>query len=228
MVVAARREEKLRELGSFIEKNGGKATAVACDVTRPEDVRRLAAVVDEAFGRCDVLINNAGIPAGGPFDELTHERMEQIVATNVTSVLHATKAFLPMMHRRWRGHVINIASLAGRHAIPGAAVYSATKHAVVAFSESMNHETSRNGVLVTAICPGFVDTEGFPQRDLPDAIVIPMTVVTSAILRAIERGQAPLVTVPRWAGALEIFRVAVPGPYRWVAGRVLMPKRRGR
>jgi short-subunit dehydrogenase len=228
VVVAARREEKLRELESFIEKNGGEATSVACDVTRPEDIRRLAAVVKEAFGRCDILVNNAGIPAGGSFDELTYERMDEIVATNLTSVLHATKAFLPMMRHHRRGHVINIASLAGRHPVPGAAVYSATKHAVVAFSESMNHETARDGVRVTAICPAFVNTEGFPQKDLPDAIVMPMKLVTRAIVKVIERGRAPQVTIPRWAGALEFFRVAVPGPYRWVVGRVLMPRGRDR
>lgn len=228
VVVAARREEKLRELESFIEENGGKATSVACDVTRPEDLRRLAAVVREGLGRCDILVNSAGIPAGASFEDLTYERIEEVVATNLTSVLLATKAFLPMMLKRRRGHIVNISSIAGRHAVPGAAIYSATKHAVVAFSESMNHETSRDGVLITAICPGFVDTEGFPQKDLPDAIIIPMKVVTRAIMRTIERGRAPLITVPRWAGAFEFFRVAVPGPYRWVAGRVLMPRHRGR
>jgi len=228
VVVVARREGKLKELEAFIEANGGKATAVACDVTRPEDLRRLAALVKEGLGGCDILVNNAGIPAGASFEDLTYERVEEVVATNLTSVLLATKAFLPMMRKRRRGHVINISSLAGRHAVPGAAIYSATKHAVAAFSEAMNHETSVDGVLVTAICPGFVDTEGFPQNDLPGAIIIPMTVVTRAIVRAIERGRAPLITVPRWAGAFELFRVAVPGPYRWVAGRMLMPRHRGR
>ena len=228
VVAAARREGRLRELESFIEDNGGEATPVACDVTQPDDIRRLAAVVQEAFGRCDILVNNAGIPSGGSFTDLTYERIDEVVATNLTSVLHATKAFLPMMRRRGRGHVVNISSIAGRHAVPGAAVYSATKHAVVAFSESMNHETSPDGVLVTAICPAFVDTEGFPQKDLPDAIVMPMRTVTRAVVRTIEEGTTPQVTVPRWMGALEVFRVATPGPYRWVVGKVLMPRRHDR
>jgi short-subunit dehydrogenase len=197
VVVAARREEKLRELESFIEKSGGKATAVACDVTLPEDIRRLAAVVKEAFGRCDILVNNAGMPAGGPFEDLTHERIDQIVATNVTSVLHATKAFLPMMLRRRRGHVINIASLAGRHAIPGAAIYSATKHAVAAFSESLNMTTESEGVLVTSVNPGFAATESFDGEG-PRLLRTTPEAIARAVCHAIESGRAPEVSVPGW------------------------------
>ena len=227
-MLAARRQDLLEELAALINSKGGKATVAVCDVTRPENIRELVELAENDLGGCDILINNAGIPAGGRFEDLTYERIELIVATNLLSVIYATKAFLPGMQQRGRGHIINVASIAGRHAVPGAAVYSATKHAVVAFSESINHETSRDGVLVTAICPAFVNTEGFPQNDLPDAIVMPMKLVTRAIVKVIERGRAPQVTIPRWAGALEFFRVAVPGPYRWVVGRVLMPRGRDR
>lgn len=228
VVLAARRKDLLEELAEAINSKGGKATVAVCDVTRPEDIRELADLAENELGGCDILINNAGIPAGGPFENLTDERIEQMIATNVLSVIYATKAFLPGMRQSGRGHIVNVASIAGRHAVPGAAVYSATKHAVVAFSESINHETSKDGVHVTAICPAFVDTEGFPQKDLPDAIVMPMKLVTRAIVKVIERGRAPQVTVPRWAGTLEFFRVAIPVPYRWVAGRVLMQRRRDR
>jgi len=228
VVLAARRQDLLEELAALINSKGGKATVAVCDVTRPENIRELVELAENDLGGCDILINNAGIPAGGRFEDLTYERIELIVATNLLSVIHATKAFLPGMQQRGRGHVVNVASIAGRHAVPGAAVYSATKHAVVGFSESINHETSRDGVRVTAICPAFVNTEGFPQNDLPDAIVMPMKLVTRAIVKVIERGRAPVVTIPRWAGALEFFRVAVPGPYRWVAGRVLMQRGRDR
>ena len=226
VVLAARRKNLLEDLEAEIERSGGRALAVPCDVTDLGDIRRLAAVVEEALGRCDILVNNAGIPAGQRFEELDWEKIQRVVDTNLMSVLFAAKTFLPGMLRRHRGHVVNVASLAGRHAVPGSGVYSATKHAVIAFSESTNHETASRGVLMTAINPGFVDTEGFPQRDLPGKIVMPVEKVANAIVRVIRKGQAPVVSVPRWSGSLEIARMLAPRPYRALAGRITLRHRR--
>lgn len=228
VVLAARRRERLAELEREIESAGGRALAVPCDVTDVADIRSLAAVVEGAFGRCDILVNNAGIPAGGRFVDIDWERVEEVVDTNLMSVLAASKAFLPGMLRRHRGHIVNVASLAGRHAVPGSGVYSATKHAVVAFSESTNHETAPQGVLMTAVNPGLVDTEGFPQRDLPSPIVLDVERVAGAIVRVVRKGQAPVVSVPRWSGALELARMLAPGPYRSLSRRLLLGRQRNR
>ena len=168
VVASARRPERLEALVEEIESHRGRALAVVCDMTDVEQVRELRRRTIEAFGRCDVLVNNAGVPGGGSFDELSMEQIERVVRVNYLGVLYGTKAFLPDMLAAGRGHVVNIASLAGRFAVPASAVYSSTKHAVVAFSEAMNGAVSRRGVLVTSVNPAFVPTEGFPHHDARD------------------------------------------------------------
>ena len=181
----------------------------------PDQIGSLPRVVKEAFGGCDVLINNAGIPGGGVFDELSYEQIEKVVRVNVLGVMYGTRAFLPGMLKRGRGHVVNVASLAGRYAAPGVAVYTATKHAVVAFSESLYYDAQPRGVLVTAVNPGFVSTEGFPQGHLPDRLVMRPERVARAIVKIVRDGIAPEYSVPRWLGPLQAFRVLTPPLYRW-------------
>jgi short-subunit dehydrogenase len=119
------------------------------------------------------------------------------------------------MLKRGRGHVVNVASIAGRYAAPGAAVYTATKHAVIAFSESLYYDARPHGVLVTAINPGFVSTEGFPQWHLPQRLVMKPERVADAIVKIVREGIAPEYTLPRWIGPLQAFRVLTPPLYRW-------------
>lgn len=224
VVVAARRQARLEELAQEIERRGGQALAVPCDVSRREEVDALRERVEEVFGRCDVLVNNAGIPGGGPFDQLTMDQIEAVVRTNLLGVLYGTKAFLPMMLAAGRGHVVNVASLAGRYAVPGAAVYSATKHGVVAFSEALHFELEDRGILVTTVNPGLVHTEGFPHRDARDRFGVPVMGpmrVADVIVEVVERGRAPEVSVPRVLGAMQAVRVLAPPVYRWGVRRAL-------
>jgi short-subunit dehydrogenase len=215
VVLAARRVERLDALVGEIEGRGGRALAVKCDVTEIADLQRLRDRVDEEFGRCEVLINNAGIPGGGRFEELSLEQIEQVIRVNLLGVLFCTKVFLPMMLEQRRGHIVNVASLAGRYATPGASVYSASKHGVVAFSEALYYELAPRGILVTSVNPGFAATEGFPQGRLPSAIVMPAAKVARAIVDVVKKGKAPEVSVPRGMGVWEAFRVLTPPLYRW-------------
>src|SRR5512144_1796852 len=145
VVVVARRGDRLEALAERIERAGGSALAWTLDVTDTAKVEKLPGIVKELTGRpADVLVNNAGVPGGGAFVELSHEQIDAIVAVNLRAVLHATRAFLPGMLRRGHGHIVNVASLAGRFAPPGTAVYAATKHGVVAFSESLHYDTEPN------------------------------------------------------------------------------------
>jgi len=223
VVAAARRMDRLEELVGHIERRGGRAMAVRCDVAAPEQIEALGAEVDGAFGRCDILVNNAGLPGGGLFIDRTAEEIDRLVRVNVLGVMHGCRVFLPMMLERGHGHILNIASIAGRHATPTAALYSATKHAVSAFSESLSHELVARGILVTSVNPGFAATEGFPQGDLPKQLVMRPETVARALVRAVERGAGPQVTVPRWAGALEVFRLT--GPLYWWGMRRLIKGR---
>jgi short-subunit dehydrogenase len=220
VVLAARRLDRLEELAARIERAGGHALAMKVDVTEHEQLGHLPRIVEEAYGPTDVLVNNAGVPGGGRFGELTYEQIERIVRVNLLAVIEGTRAFLPGMRRRGHGHIVNVASLAGRFAAPGASVYAATKHGVVAFSESLHYEVEPDGLFVTAVNPGFVSTEGFPQEDLDPRLVLDVDRVSEAIVRVVRRGIAPEYSVPRWVASLQAFRVLTPPLYRWGMRRV--------
>lgn len=214
VVLAARRLERLEALAERIASEGGSALAIRCDVTELDQLTELRDRVATTFERCDVLINNAGIRGGGPFETTDIEYLNRVVDVNLRGVVLGTKLFLPMMLGRRRGHIVNVASLAGRFATPGAAIYGATKHAVVAFSESLNITSSHRGVLVTAVNPGLSPTEGFAGRG-PRPLVVSPERVADAIVKVVRRGIASEYYVPEWARWPEIFRIVTPRLYHW-------------
>lgn len=214
LVLAARREDRLSELADEISRHGGRAVPVPTDVTRTEDVAALVDATHEVFGGCDALVNNAGVPGGGPFLDASPERVDQVVRTNLLAVLSVTRAFLPSMIAAGHGHVVNVASIAGRVAVPGAAVYSAAKHGVVAFSEALDGEVAPRGVRVTAVNPGLVRTEGFPQNGVPGPLLVAPERVAATIVRVVRKGIAPEVSVPRSAGALQALHGLAPPLFR--------------
>ena len=214
-VVAARRLERLKEVSREIEGRGGTALPLTCDVGVRSEVEGLAARVRDAYGRCDVLVNNAGIPGAGGFEQVSFEQIDLVTRVNYLGVLYCTRAFLPLMLERAGGHVVNIASLAGRYSTPGASLYTAAKHAVVAFSEAVYYELAPRGILVTSVNPAFVATEVFPQLYKPSAFLMPPERVARVVVEVVRRGLAPEVSVPRWAGPFQAFRVLTPPVYRW-------------
>ena len=218
VVIAARREDRLQELAGLIRERGGRALPVVTDVTNDHDLERLLDETLKAHGRVDVLVNNAGVPGPGPFARADIEAIDRTIDVNFRSVVHATKAFVPAFLDAKHGHVVNIASLAGRYATPSVSVYSATKHAVVAFSESLNYELEPFGVRVTAVNPGFVKTEGFPQERIPKPFVMQPERIARGIATVIERGIAPEYSIPRWLAPWQAFRVLTPPLYRWGLG----------
>ena len=227
VVLAARREEQLAAIGADLERRGAAVSWSPCDVTRIEDLEALREHVTAEHGRCDALVNNAGVPGGGRFADLSIDRIRAVTETNFIAVLEAVKVFLPMLIES-RGHIVNVASLAGRYALPGAAVYSASKHAVVAFSESLYHELRPQGVMVTVVNPGLVATEGFFPADSPlwrDPVVRPFIMtpnrVARAIVRVLQRRSGPEVSVPRWLAAPQAIRVLAPPLYRAALGRLV-------
>jgi len=122
-----------------------------------------------------------------------------------------------MMLGRGRGHIVNVASLAGRFATPGAAIYSATKHAVVALSEALYHELGPKGILVTSVNPGFSPTEGFPATG-PSIVRLDPDDVAKLIVDVVRKGTAPEISIPRALAVLQAFRVLTPPLYRWGVG----------
>ncbi|MGH2724221.1 MAG: SDR family NAD(P)-dependent oxidoreductase [Actinomycetota bacterium] len=224
VVLAARREDRLRAVA---EEIGEGASWVACDVARHEDVERLRDEVQARHGGCDVLVNNAGVPGGGPFAEASLDRLRAVIDVNLVGVVACTKVFLPLLERS-RGHVVNVASLAGRYALPGAAVYSATKHAVVAFSESLYHELGPRGVMVTVVNPGLVATEGFFPADSPlwkerwlRPFIMRPERIAGVIADIVRNRRGPEVSVPRWLASPQAVRVLVPPLYRAALARLV-------
>ena len=144
-----------------IEAAGGTALAVACDITRREDVDKAVADVIARLGAIDVLVNNAGWDIFKPFTKTQPVEWERLIAINLTGALHMHHAVLPGMVARQAGRIINIASDAARVGSSGEAVYAACKGGLVAFSKTIAREHARHGITVNVVCPGPTDTALF-------------------------------------------------------------------
>ncbi len=183
------------------------ATAAAGQVgaeAKPLDVRdsgSWAALVADV-GDIDVLVNNAGVAHGALFVDTPPQVRDLQIDVNLRGVVNGMGAVLPAMITRGRGHVVNVASLAGRLATPHAAVYTATKFAVVGLTEAVRAELHGTGVRASAVLPTFAPTEmteGLPLDGIPTTTA---EEVARAILRVVRRGGPATVSVPRWMGAL--------------------------
>jgi NAD(P)-dependent dehydrogenase (short-subunit alcohol dehydrogenase family) len=162
--------QRAEEKAAALRANGFTAKGWGLDVTDPSAVREGALQVEREFGHVDLLDNNAGVHAPGDFLQSSDEEIKRQVEVNLNSYMWCAKAFVPGMIARNSGHVIMIASAAGLLGVPGMTVYSATKHAVVGFAESLRMELRRGGatgVGMTIVCPSFIDTGMFPNTTPP-------------------------------------------------------------
>jgi len=222
--VAARRKERLTTLVDAMGGSGAGHSWVVADVAKRDDVRALASHVERLYGRCDILINNAGFAREGPFDGPgAVGDLELVVGTNFWGTVLCTAELLPLLAKSAPAHVVNVASVAGRLALPGASSYCASKFAVVGWSEAVRADLARRGVRLSLIEPGFVPTEGFPQRALSRHPLLRHALasdadVARAIMEVIAGGKAGRV-VPRWYHLLELPRVLMPPLHRWAQGR---------
>ena len=163
VVVAARTVAHVEEVpGRLMEEagqDGGRAVGVRADVSSRADCERLVAAAVDAFGRLDVLVNNAGIGRFAPVAEMDPADWDAVQGTNVDSLFYMTHAALPHLRRAGRSWIINMGSLAGRNAFPGGAAYNASKFALIGFSEALMQEVRHDGVRVSYIMPGSVATD---------------------------------------------------------------------
>ncbi|HSL64129.1 MAG TPA: SDR family oxidoreductase, partial [Gaiellaceae bacterium] len=165
LTLGSRRPEKVEAAAAELGVLG-----VAADVSREEDCERLVAAHRERHGRLDVLVNSAGIGIAGRIEELPAKHLDLQLGVNLRGLLLVTRLALPLL-RESRGHVFNLASIAGTQPTPGLAVYGATKAAVLALTRSLNAEVERDGVRCTALAPAFVDTpmagwSGIPPEEM--------------------------------------------------------------
>ncbi len=150
--------EQIEEERARLEAFGGKVLYSSANMMKPDEIRELAITTEREFGSVDIIVNNAGIQHVAPVDEFPDEKWDAILAINLSSAFHLTKAVLPGMKQRGWGRIINIASAHGLVASPYKSAYVAAKHGLLGLTKTTALEVAEQGITVNAICPGYVRT----------------------------------------------------------------------
>ncbi len=160
LIITGRRAARLEELAKAIRQKGTDVLTLDFDVRRPDEVQQAIDHLDGKWRNIAVLVNNAGLAVGvNPIQDGNLEDWERMIDTNVKGLLYVTRAVAPLMIANNAGHIVNIASIAGKEVYPGGNVYCATKHAVDALSRAMRTDMLKHNIKVTNIAPGMVETE---------------------------------------------------------------------
>jgi NAD(P)-dependent dehydrogenase (short-subunit alcohol dehydrogenase family) len=177
-----------------------------CDVGEPSQVSSVVAEILSRWGGVDILVNNAGITYYGPTVQMSADHWDRVLRVNLHSHIQFTRELLPSLLERREAHVVNVCSMFGLVGMPKLAAYSTTKFALVGFSESLRNECGRNGLGVTALCPGFVDTNLFTSAPLgtkqkehkvpPRIFRTTPEKVARAAVKAIRRNRRMVVMTP--------------------------------
>jgi meso-butanediol dehydrogenase/(S,S)-butanediol dehydrogenase/diacetyl reductase len=158
IVATARTKKDLDGLVAAIEKNGGKAKAITCDVTKSADVASCVKQAVDAYKRIDILVNNAGIGGYRPFLDWTEEDYDRIMAVNAKSTWLFSKEVIPHMLKQGGGNIVNLSSVAGLQGYPNEGIYCMSKFAQVALAQSLDREFFQKNIKVSLVCPGGVET----------------------------------------------------------------------
>lgn len=195
VVCMARREDRLKALAQEIAAAGGTAVTVAGDVTDAAVRARGIEAAVSRFGGLDIMVNNAGVGAIGPFDAAGPERVRRIMEVNFFALVEMTRLALPHLKQGRRPIIVNVSSILGRRGTPHNSEYAASKFAVHGFSESIRAELVASGVDVLVVCPGTTDTEFFDRvledkggPKWPEHKAVTAEAVARATVRAIRRG----------------------------------------
>src|SRR5579863_1469861 len=161
--VCARDAKKLESAARELEREAAKVLAIPADVSRPGDIASLVQKTTQSLGSIEILVNNAGIGYFGPAHEAAESNWDSVLDTNLKSVFLLSKAVAPGMIERRSGHIINIASLAGKNAFAGGGIYCASKWGLLGLTQCMAEDLRGYGIRVSAICPGSVATDFSPH-----------------------------------------------------------------
>ena len=199
LALAARSEEELKETQARVERLGGRAITVPTDVGKMTDLQALVEATEQDLGAIDLVVNNAGIEKYDYFQEIDPEVIERTLRVNLWAPEVLTRLVLPGMVERRRGHIVNIASVAGKTAVPYNSIYSSSKHGLVGFSWSLREEVKPYGIGVSVVCPGFVADAGmfhhWSQGKKPPSVsqAVSPEKVAAAIVRAVEADKAEII-----------------------------------
>jgi uncharacterized protein len=216
LVLVARRADRLERLAAALAT---PATALALDLTADDAPARARAHLEEHHdGRLDLLVNNAGAGGRGAFSDTGHEAVRRTMEINFHAQVRLIEALLPLLRASAPSAIVNVASTAGRIGRPGAGAYSASKAAFAVWSDSLRAEEHAHGVHVGTVMPGFIPTEGFPQRELTERrttrwmLGTPEQAADAIVAAGLERRAERYV--PRFYGALAALRTVAPGLLR--------------
>ena len=227
LVLVARREDRLRALADEL----GGATVVAVDLTDDDAPERIAATVESEHGRLDLLVNNAGSAWRGTFADTGWEHIDRHMKLNFEATVRLTHALLPLLRRSAPSSIVNVASVAGRVSRARSIAYSASKFALIAWSDGLYAEERPYGVHVGMVLPGFVATEGFPQRELMEKrltrrIVSTPEKVANAVVQVGPGGKAERY-VPRPYWVIAALRILAPALIRRGSANAPAPTTKG-
>jgi short-subunit dehydrogenase len=200
VVLGARSIDDLELLAATLRRQGTEAWAVRCDVTVAADRQALLDAATQHFGGLDLLVNNAGVGALGPFATAGEERLRRVMEVNFFAAVELIRLCLPALRAGSRPMIVNVSSVIGRRGVPRSSEYCASKFALAGFSEALRAEVAKDGIDVLVACPGVTTTEFFDhlverQGDRPwpkHPTMSPATVARKTV-RAIRRGKHEVV-----------------------------------
>ncbi len=163
LALCARDARRLEGVAADFERAGTDVLAVTTDVTRPNDIASFVQKAEQSLGPVDILVNNAGIGYFASVQDASVANWDAVLDTNLKAVFLLSKAVAPGMIRRRTGHIINIASLAGKSAFAGGSVYCASKWGLLGLTQCMAEDLRPYGIRVSAVCPGSVATDFSPH-----------------------------------------------------------------
>ena len=225
LALAARSEQELKETQARVERLGGRAISVATDVGKLRDLEELVERTQTELGPIDLVVNNAGVERYAFYEEMDPEVIEKTLRINLWAPEVLTRLVLPGMVERRRGHIVNIASVAGKTAVPYNAIYSSSKHGLVGFSWSLREEMKPYGVGVSVVCPGFVSESGmfhhWSQGKKPPSVSRAVTPekVGDAVVKAVESNKAELIVAKGLTKIVDVTHAISPSFTTGIARR---------
>ncbi len=206
VALAARRVDLLEQVATQVRAVGGETLVVPADMRDPTAIAAVVKSTQATWGRIDVLVANAGMGRPGSLTELSEDAIREVVDVNLLGLIFCARAVLPVMRSQGRGAIIAIASVAGEVTAPTAALYGATKAGMLAFCEGLGRSVASEGIAVSAVLPGFIDTSMRATRPVGWRGASP-AVVAEAVVSLLHHPRREVV-VPAW------YRIPI-GLNRW-------------
>lgn len=217
LVLVARSADRLETVRDEAVSRGVDAVTVPADLADRAQVARIADEAESRLGPVDILVNNAGVQLTAPYQEYPPEKIALAVNVNLLAPMLLTRALLPGMLARGVGHIVNMASLAGKIGLPSSAPYGSTKAALIMFTQSLRTELRDTPVGASVICPGFVAGDGKYARTANSDVKVPRRIRTTtaekvahAVVRAVRRDSAEVLVNPPPTRPILVLRELVP------------------